>query len=229
MQDRMPSRSMAVFHHMPRRALTLKTSCRVTVAIRSNVSRLLCAAAALTFAVPLGARAQSAPALASVLASRRAVTATLRIRQPRTNEFLGVVTGAALRGTFHSWRDAVNQRYDENTGVRLEATYRLGDREYIVNENGAVRELRGLLRARQVTEDFIESDAFVDQPQYDELAGLQQLPDGREVYAIVVSPPQGQTETLYLDRKTWMVDRVAYDDADGTATQDYYDYRMFAG
>src|SRR5947209_8742389 len=212
MQDRMPSRSMAEFHHMPKRALTLRASCRATVAVRSNVSRLLCAAAALTVALPLGARAESAPTLASVLASRRSATAALRLRQPRTNESLGVVTGAALRGTFHSWRDGVNQRYDENTGVRLEATYRLGDREYIVNENGAVRELRGLLRARQLTEDFIESDAFVDQPQYDELEGMQQLPAGREVHAMIGAPPQGQTETVYVDRKTWMIDRVAYDD-----------------
>lgn len=153
----------------------------------------------------------------------------MRVREPRSSEVRGIVSGAALRGTFTSWHDGANQRYDENTGVRLQATYRLGDREYIVNENGAVRELHGLLRARQVTQDFIESDTFVDQPQYDQLLGLQQLPDGREVYAIAVSPPQGQPETLYLDRKTWMLDRVAFDDADGTSTEDYYDYRVFAG
>jgi predicted aspartyl protease len=220
---------MAVFRHMPKRALTSTTSYRVTVAIRSNVSRLFCAAWALALALPLPVRAQSVPTLTSVLASRRAATAALRIRQPRSNEVLGIVSGAALRGTFHSWRDGGDQRYDENTGVRLESTFRLDDREYIVNENGAVRELRGLLRARQRTEDFIESDGFVEQPQYDQFLGLQQLPDGREVYAIAVSPPQGQNETLYLDRKTSMVDRIAYDDADGTSTQDYYDYRVFAG
>ncbi len=151
------------------------------------------------------------------------------MREPRSTELIGMVSGAALQGTFHSWRAGDDQRYEENTGVRKESTFRLDAREYVVNENGAVRELRGLLLARQRTEDFIESDRFVDQPQYDRFVGSQQLPDGRDVYAIVVAPPQGQSETIYIDRKNAMLDRVAYDDTDGTSTQDYYDYRVFAG
>jgi len=186
-------------------------------------------ACALALALPVGARAQSEPTLASILASRRAARAALHTREPRSTEILGMVSGAALQGIFHSWRAGDNQRYDENTGVRKEATFRLNGREYAVNENGAVRELRGLLLARQRTEDFIESDRFVDQPQYDRFVGEQQLPDGRDVHVIVVTPPQGQSETIYIDRKTAMLDRVAYDDTDGTATEDYYDYKVFAG
>ncbi len=214
---------------MLKRALTSTTSSRVSGATKSNISKLFYVVWALTLALPLSVRAQTAPTLESVLAARRAATAALRTREPRSSELLGTLNGAALRGTFHSWRAGGNQRYDENTGVRLESTFRLGEREYIVNENGLVRELRGLLLARQRTEDFIESDAFAEQPQYDRFLGSQQLPDGREVYAITVAPPQGQTQTLYLDTKTAMIDRVAYDDADGTSTQDYYDYRAFAG
>ena len=212
----------------------MTTSWRVTVAIRSNLSRLLWAVGALTIALPLCVRAQPAATtssltLESVLAARRAATAALHLRPAHSSELLGFVSGSDLKGTFHSWRAGDDQRYDEHTGVRLESTFRLGEREYIVNENGAVRELRGLLLARQRTEDFIESDAFAGQPQYDRFLGLQQLPDGREVYAITVAPPLGQSETLYLDQKTAMIDRVAYDDADGTSTQDYYEYRVFAG
>jgi len=139
------------------------------------------------------------------------------------------VSGAALRGLFHSWHSGGDQRYDENTGVRRESNLSLDGREYVVNENGAIRELRGLLLQRQRTEDFVEGDGFVSEPQYDTLLGAQQLPDGRNVYAIVVAPPQGQPETIYLDRNTLMLDRLSYDDTDGTDTQDYYDYRVFAG
>lgn len=187
---------------------------------------MLCAA---TLALPLGARAQSVPDLSSVLAARKAAMGALHARDAHSVELTGVVSGAALQGTFHSWRSGGDQRYDENTGVRGESNFRLNGREYAVNENGAVRELRGLLLQRQRTEDFIEGDGFVTQPQYDRFLGAQQLPDGRDVYALEVAPPQGQPETIYLDRKTAMLDRVAYDDTDGVDTQDYYDYKLFAG
>jgi len=189
----------------------------------------VCGVCAFALALPVTARAQAEPSLATVLSARRAATAALRTREPRSTELLGMVSGAALQGTFHSWRAGADQRYEENTGVRRESTYRINGREFIVNENGAVRELRGLLLARQRTEDFIESDRFAQQPQYDRFLGLEHFPDGREAYAIAVAPPQGQSETIYIDSKTAMLDRVAYDDADGTATQDYYDYRVFAG
>ncbi len=153
----------------------------------------------------------------------------MHVREARSSELIGVVRGADLQGTFHNWKSGDDQRYDENFRVRRESTLRLNGHEYIVNENGAIRELRGLLLQRQRTEDFIESDRFVTEPQYDSFLGAQQLPDGRGVYAIAVTPPQGQPETIYLDRKDSMLDRVAYDDADGTETQDYYDYRIFAG
>ncbi|HEX5274447.1 MAG TPA: aspartyl protease family protein [Candidatus Rubrimentiphilum sp.] len=180
-------------------------------------------------ALPLAAGAQSAPDLTSVLAARKAAIAAMHARDARSLELVGMISGAALQGIFHSWRSGDDQRYDENTGVRRESNLRLRGREYAVNENGAIRELRGLLLQRQRTEDFIESDAFVTQPQYDRFLGEQQLPGGRDVYAIAVAPPQGQPETVYLDRKTSMLDRLAYDDADGTDTQDYFDYKLFAG
>ncbi len=153
----------------------------------------------------------------------------MHARDARSIELIGMVSGAALQGIFHSWRSGNDQRYDENTGVRRESNFRLNGREYAVNENGAIRKLRGLLLQRQRTGDFIESDRFVTEPQYDRYLGAQRLPDGRDVYVIAVAPPQGQPETIYLDRTSSMLDRVAYDDTDGTDTEDYYDYRLFAG
>lgn len=172
------------------------------------------------------AAASAAPTLESVLAARRDAIAALHTRDPKTLEMSGTVDGVALHGYFNSWRAGGNERYEEITGVRLQSTYRLNGHEYIVNENGVVRELRGLLLARQRTEDFIENGDFVAQPQYDRFLGTQELSGGREVYAMSVAPPQGQQETVYLDRATSMIDRVAYDDADGQATVDYYDYTV---
>jgi hypothetical protein len=214
---------------MQKRVRTLKTSWKVTAATSCGLNTLLCALAAAALALPLPARAQALPDLAAILAARKAAMTALHARDAHTVELTGMVSGAALQGIFHSWRSGDDQRYDENTGVRRESNLRLNGREYAVNENGAVRELRGLLLQRQRTEDFIESDRFVTEPQYDRLLGAEQLPDGRDIYAIAVAPPQGQPETIYLDRKTSMLDRLAYDDTDGTDTQDYYDYRLFAG
>lgn len=206
-----------------------RTFWKATGGISSNASKLFCIAWAAALALPQPAGAQGEPALTTVLSARRAAMSALHVRDPKSIEILGMVSGADLQGSFHSWRSGGDERYDENTGTRRESTFRIGGRNYAVNENGAIRELRGLLLARQRTEDFIESDGFVDQPQYDRMIGAQQLPDGRNVYAIAVSPPQGQPETIYLDRKDSMLDRVAYDDADGTDTQDYYDYKTFDG
>ena len=111
-------------------------------------------------------------------------------------------------GAYHSWQMDGKARYQEQFGIREETSLRVGDKEYIINQSGNVRELHGLLLQRQRTEDFIDSGDFVTQPQYDTFAGEKQLPDGRSVYELVTSPPDGQPETVDLDTKTLMVDRI---------------------
>ena len=132
-------------------------------------------------------------------------------------------------GAYHIWQSGDSSRYEEQFGVREETTLRIGDRQYVINQSGNVRELHGLLLQRQHTQDFIDSDGFVSQPQYDTFGGRKQLPDGRSVYEIAVAPPGGQPETVDLDAKTFMIDRISYDEEDGTSTEDYYDYKAFAG
>ncbi len=75
----------------------------------------------------------------------------------------------------------------------------------------------------------MDDDRFVTQPQYDSYIGQKRLPDGRSVFELVVAPPGGQPETVDLDVKTLMIDRVSYDEEDGISTQDYYGYRHFDG
>ena len=133
--------------------------------------------------------------------------------------------GSGLQGVFRSWQEGAQQRYDEEIGASATMSLRTGGKTYLVNQSGDVRELRGLLLQRQRTEDFIDDDGFVSQPQYDTFAGEKTLPDGRAVYEIAVAPPGGQPETVDLDVKTLMLDRIGYDEEDGTSTVDYYDYR----
>lgn len=137
--------------------------------------------------------------------------------------------GSGLRGVFRSWEQRDRRRYDEEVGGSATTALKTGGKQYLVNASGDVRELRGLLLARQRTQDFIDDDDFVSQPKYDTFAGARTLPDGRAVYEIAVAPPDGQPETVDLDAKTLMIDRIAYDEEDGTSTEDYYAYRHDRG
>lgn len=155
--------------------------------------------------------------------------AALHVRPSKTLEVRGVLGGAGLEGRYHSWQTDGKARYDEEFGIRRESSLRVGDNVYIINQSGNVRQLHGLLLQRQRTEDFIDSGDFVEQPKYDTFAGVKQLPDGRPVYELVVAPPDGQPETVDLDTKTLMIDRIGYDEEDGRSTEDYYDYGRFGG
>jgi hypothetical protein len=174
------------------------------------------------------AHAQSL-SLTQVLTARKTALAALHVQPPKTLEVRGVLVGSGLTGTFHSWQTGDRARNDEHIGGRAEESLRLGNDEYLVNESGNVRKLDGLLLQRQHTEDFIDDEGFVREPQYDKFDGQRQLPDGRSVYELTVSPPDGQPETLDLDAKTLMIDRISYDEEDGISTEDFFEYKTFAG
>jgi hypothetical protein len=55
----------------------------------------------------------------------------------------GTLSGEGLTGTYRVVRDGVNQREDDVLGPRHETTLQLGDRVFVRNANGNVRELRG--------------------------------------------------------------------------------------
>ena len=167
--------------------------------------------------------------LSEVLGARKAALAALHVHQPKSLEVEGILAGAGLQGAYHSWQSGEDSRYEERFGIRDETTLRTGDHQYVINQSGNVRELRGLLVRRQHTQDFIDSEGFVSQPQYDTFGGRKELPDGRAVYEIALAPPGGQPETVDLDAKTYMIDRISYDEEDGTSTEDYYAYKVFAG
>lgn len=153
----------------------------------------------------------------------------MHVHQPKTLEVTGVIEGAGLEGTFHTWSSGIQNRYDQRVGARFQSTLRTAKDQYAIDDNGNVRQLRGLMAERRRTEDFIEDGDFVSDPQYDTYTGPVQLPDGRAAYEIEVKPPGGLSQTVALDAKTWMIDRISYDDDDGVSTSDFYDYKVFHG
>ncbi len=155
--------------------------------------------------------------------------AALPLHPARSIEISGPIVAGDLTGSFRRWSMGSDAREDDETVSHTTASLRLNDREYAINETGDVRELHGILAKRQLTEDFVDSESFVSTPRYDTLKNAATLPDGRSTYAIEVAPPGGQPETLYLDAKTFMIDRVAYDEDDGVSTEDYYDYQVIRG
>jgi hypothetical protein len=164
----------------------------------------------------------------SVLDAHRGALARMGAQDPRTLETQGRLEGLALRGEFHAWHDGDSDRFDQSLGARNERSLRIGDREYIVNASGNVRELVGSLVKRQRTQDFILSADFANEPQYSVLLGRASQ-DGHDVVQIRTAPPGGDSEVVSLDAKTQLIDAIAFDDADGTETITYADYRVVHG
>lgn len=151
------------------------------------------------------------------------------VRDVTSLETSGILHGEGLQGTFHRWKSPQDERYDQTLGVARQSAIRQGSREWIADQYGNVRELRGILLQRTTTDDFVAGGAFVSKPQYDSYAGTVQLSGGRRAYDIRVKPPGGLVEDVDVDASTFMIDRVSYVDADGHASTDYFDYRVYAG
>jgi hypothetical protein len=169
------------------------------------------------------------PDLAIVLADHVHALAALGVAFPRTFESQGTLEGLGLRGTFHIWRDGRRERYDENLGIRLQRTLRVDGVQWMQNANGDVRELRGLVARRQLTEDCIDSGDFARHPEYSVLIGPATLRDGRDVWQLRVEPPGGEPFGVALDARTFMVVEKSFVEGDATTTLDYADYRVTHG
>jgi len=196
------------------------------LAVRSCLLALACLTA-------LGASARAAsdapPALQIVLAEHLRALAALHVRQPQSLYLQGSVAGLGLDGTFENWREGDRERYDETLGIRTQRTLRIGAVEWVRNANGDVRQLRGVVARRQITEDAIDSGDFARHPEYDTLLGRAKLRDGRDVWQIRVEPPGGEPFGVAIDATTFMIDEKAYVDGDGVTTFDYSDYRVTRG
>jgi predicted aspartyl protease len=153
----------------------------------------------------------------------------MHLREPHSHETIGDVLGLGVHGSFHEWQDGERQRRDDTLGIRTQREMRIGDRLYVQNPNGDVRELHGLLARRQVTEDFIDTGAFAAHPEAVQFLGTAVLPDGRNVYRLRITPPSGEAYNISLDAKTWLVDQKSYVDGDDFQTITYDDYHVVDG
>jgi hypothetical protein len=169
------------------------------------------------------------PPLSTILANHVAALASLHAREPHTEETTGSLLGIGISGTFHEWKEGANERNDISYGIRTERTLRLGDRVWVEDANGEIRELQGIVARRLVTEDFIGSESFTSHPESVRYLGRETLPDGRDVYMLQVAPPDGETYQVGIDTKNWLIDSSSYVDHDTTRLTSFSDYRVIDG
>jgi predicted aspartyl protease len=140
----------------------------------------------------------------------------------------GTLAGEGLTGTFRTVRDGTNAREDDVLGPRHETTLRLGDRLFVRNSNGNVRELRGFLRRRALTEDLLDTGGFVKHPELTRFAGWAAF-RGSRVWRLEVRAAGGEPETLWIDSVTGLPRRLEYLDGDASSFVEYGDWRDVRG
>ncbi len=173
------------------------------------------------------AAASPAPDVRTLLQNYTRALAEPGTQKPDQVEASGSMTGAGMTGSFHSWLDGDRERYDQSLGPRTETTLRVGTRVWFASD-GAARELTGILLRRARTQRFIDSGDFAAAPE--RCLGLGRTAvAGRAAYALGVTAEGGETEIVYLDARTWLPARIAYDDDDGRTTIDLSDWRTVNG
>jgi predicted aspartyl protease len=140
----------------------------------------------------------------------------------------GTLSGEGLTGTYHIVRDGLNERQDEVLGPRHETTLRLGDKVFVRNANGNVRELRGYLRRRALTEDLLDSGDFVKHPELTRFVGWGDV-GATKAWRLEVNAKGGEPETLWIDPGSGLPLRLEYLDGDGPSYVDYADWRDVKG
>jgi len=192
--------------------------------ISSSVLTCAVAAVALTAQSP-----PPVPPLAQILKHHVAALDALHVKEPKTHEIVGTIDGLNLHGIFHEWQDGTSQRRDETLGLRTQRVLRVGNRLWMQSTSGDIREIHGLVSRRQVTEDFIDSEAFAAHPEAVGYLDRATLPDGRDVYDLRITPRNGEEFVVSIDTKSYLIDRKAYVDGDTNIMSTYADYRVVNG
>jgi len=140
----------------------------------------------------------------------------------------GTLSGEGLSGTYRIVRDGKNEREDDVLGPRHETSLRLGERLFLRNANGNVRELRGYLHRRALTEEVIDSGEFVHHPELARFAGWGSA-GGVNAWRLEINAVGGEPETLWIDPASGLPLRLEYLDGDGPSYVDYADWRDVQG
>ncbi|HEY1429270.1 MAG TPA: pepsin/retropepsin-like aspartic protease family protein [Candidatus Tumulicola sp.] len=190
--------------------------------------RILCALAALALLAATAAPPDD-PQVASILQRRARTLAQLHVVYPKTIEMHGTLGGLGETGTFHRWRDGDRERYDQAIGVRTLQTVRIGDSTYVRNSYGDVQTVGVAAAGRQRTEDWIDTNAFVQHPETVTPIGPGASADGRSVFRVRIAAPDGPPYGIGLDTATGMIDEKAYPEGGRVTTIEYYDYAVADG
>ncbi len=174
------------------------------------------------------ALAERLPSLTSILQNYSLAIADAGAGEVKQLTISGMLAGGGLTGTFTTWRENDRERTDEHLGPRDEKTLRNGARFWYDDANGNARELTGSLARRARTEHFIDSGEFALRPDRCLLRGRSVIAE-RPTYVLDVAAEGGETETLYVDTRTSLPARIAYEEDDGRATVDFGDWRSVSG
>jgi predicted aspartyl protease len=177
---------------------------------------------------PSGARGAGPASVRDLLARYQRAIADPSASPVTQLDTYGTLSGAGLSGAFHTWKAGDRERADENLGPRSERTLQLAGRVWFADADGDVREFTGVLARRARTQRLIDSGAFASMPERCIFRGRSVI-SGNEVDALDVTAENGETETLYLDARTGLPDRIAYDDDDGRSSIDFSDWRTVGG
>ncbi|MDE2573051.1 MAG: aspartyl protease family protein [bacterium] len=149
-------------------------------------------------------------------------------KPPATTEILGTVEGNALLGTFREYRQGAMMRSEIRLGPLLFLTVGDGKHLWESDENGDVRELMGVLRARATTTAFVEAGAYLDDPGSLSYVGPASS-EGRPCYRFAVQAPHGDRQQICIDAQSYLLDDREFDEGSGVARETFFDYRMVDG
>lgn len=167
--------------------------------------------------------------LQSVLSAYQRALGSWTPDRPRTEIFRWNVTEGDLTGTEVDVTSGSDYRTDRTLGTSTESEGSLGGRAWSENNNGEVTYESGI-------HDRIEIDqrAFENALQNPHLAfgnvrleGVVTQP--YDAYLVVVDPPSGVPETLYIDTSTSLLDERVVSYPGHTLTFTYGDYRTTLG
>lgn len=202
-----------------------------TGAIGAPRSRVSGAALSLAASLCLLAAASPSPVPSAsriIQLHQRAMRPDAAVPAPASTELLGYVEGNGLFGTFRQYRQGAGTRSEVRLGPLDLVTVGDGKRLWESDQNGSVRELTGVLRARALTSDFIAGGGYLNDPATLTYLGVE-ASEGRPCYRFAVQAPRGDRQWICIDARTYLLDRQEFVEGQGIASVDFSEYRTVDG
>jgi len=178
----------------------------------------------MTVALPTAT--PNAEVVALFAAAQRALVDSAATSPPDRYLIEGRLTGVGMSGRFRIVREGSREREEMQLGPREQTTLRDGHRWWRVDTLGIPHELRGIGRAREVTEGWLESGEIFAHPEW---ATCLPRVVGHLDDECLVMPPGGEHERILLDRFEHRLVEIRYPEGDGLTRILLDDWRMVDG